>query len=215
MSTFDNTVKPNDYFLYQKGSVVTRRVWDRPSYKILKDFLTTVHNENNFLNEYEVYLMGGILYDFNSTWDVDFCVTGDMGDITQFEEYINYMYDTAFNKFGLLIDIQWMEKPLPEVSYEEITSEDYVQQRLMFRKIGYTKKQINDNVYIKDLRGTPNVISLTEYLVEGIHEEYPGHQEKIINRILSNPNKVLKSVLDVDTFLNTDEEYFIQNTNRI
>jgi hypothetical protein len=31
---------------------------------------------------------------------------------------------------------------------------------------------------------------------------------------LSNPNKVLKSVLDVDTFLNTDEEYFIQNTNR-
>jgi hypothetical protein len=32
---------------------------------------------------------------------------------------------------------------------------------------------------------------------------------------LSNPNKVLKSVLDVDTFLNTDEEYFIQNTNRI
>jgi hypothetical protein len=214
MSTFDNTVKPNDYFLYQKGSVVTRRVWDRPSYKILKDFLTTVRNENNFLNEYEVYLMGGILYDFNSTWDVDFCVTGDMGDIVQFEEYINYMYDTAFNKFGLLIDIQWMEKPLPEVSYEEITSEDYIQQRLMFRKIGYTKKQINDNVYIKDLRGTPNVVSLTEYLVEGIHEEYPGHKEKIINRILSNPNKVLKSVLDVDTFLNTDEEYFIQNTNR-
>jgi hypothetical protein len=214
MSTFDNTVKPNDYFLYQKGGVVTRRVWDRPSYKILKDFLTTVRNENNFLNEYEVYLMGGILYDFNSTWDVDFCVTGDMGDIVQFEEYINYMYDTAFNKFGLLIDIQWMEKPLPEVSYEEITSEDYIQQRLMFRKIGYTKKQINDNVYIKDLRGTPNVVSLTEYLVEGIHEEYPGHKEKIINRILSNPKKVLKSVLDVDTFLNTDEEYFILNTNR-
>lgn len=214
MSTLDNTVKPNDYFLYQKGSVVTRRVWDRPSYKILKDFLITVRNENNFLNEYKVYLMGGILYDFNNTWDVDFCVTGDMGDIGQFEEYMNYMYDTAFNKFGLLIDIQWMEKPLPEVSYEEITSEDYIQQKLMFRKIGYTKKQINDNVYIKDLRGTPNVISLTEYLVEGIHEEYPGHKEKVINRILSNPNKVLKSVLDVDTFLNTDEEYFIQNTNR-
>jgi hypothetical protein len=214
MSTFDNTVKPNDYFLYQKGSVVTRRVWTRPSYKILKDFLTTVRDENNFLNEYEVYLMGGILYDFNSTWDVDFCVTGDMGDITQFEKYINYMYDTAFNKFGLLIDIQWMEKPLPEVSYEEITSESYIQQRLMFRKIGYTKKQINDSIYVKDLRGTPNVVSLSEYLVEGIHEEYPGHKEKIINRILSNPNKVLKSVLDVDTFLNTDEEYFIQNTNR-
>ena len=76
-------------------------------------------------------------------------------------------------------------------------------------------EQINDYVHVKDLRGTPNVVSLTEYLVEGVHEEYPGHKEKIINRILSNPNKVLKSVLDVDTFLNTDEEYFIQNTNRI
>jgi len=215
MSTFNNTVNPNDYFLYQKGRVVTRRVWNRPSYKILKDFLTTVRNESDFLNEYKVYLMGGILYDFNSTWDVDFCVTGEMGDINQFEEYMNYMYDTALNKFGLLIDIQWMEKPLPEVSYEEITSEDYTQQKLMFRKIGYTKKQINDDVHIIDLRGVPNVVSLTEYLVEGVHEEYPGNKEKIINRILSNPNKVLKSVLDVDTFLNTDEEYFIQNTNRI
>jgi hypothetical protein len=117
--------------------------------------------------------------------------------------------------FGLLIDIQWMEKPLPEVSYEEITSENYVHHKIMYRKIGYTKKQINDYVHVQDLRGTPNVVSLTEYLVEGIHGEYPGDKEKIINRILSNPNKVLKSVLDVDTFLNTDEEYFIQNTNRI
>ena len=31
-------------------------------------------------------------------------------------------------------------------------------------------------------------------MVEGIHEEYPGRKEKIVNRILSNPDKVLKSV---------------------
>ena len=215
MSTFDITAKPNDYFFYQKGGVITRRVWNRPSYNHLKDFLITIRNESNFLNEYKVYLMGGVLYDFNSTWDVDFCVTGDVSDVNQLEEYMNYMYDIAFNKFGLLIDIQWLEKVLPEISYEEITSENYVHHKIMYRKIGYTKKQINDYVHVKDLRGTPNVVSLTEYLVEGVHEEYPGHKEKIINRILSNPNKVLKSVLDVDTFLNTDEEYFIQNTNRI
>jgi DNA-binding Lrp family transcriptional regulator len=215
MSTLDNTVKPNDYFLYQKGSTITRRVWGRPSYKILKDFLITVYSESNFLKEYKVYLIGGVLQDFNTTWDVDFCVTGDVSDINQLEEYMNYMYDTALNKFGLLIDIQWMDRPIPELSYEEVTSENYVPYRLMFRKIGYTKKQINDNIHIQDLRGIPDVVSLSEYLVEGIHREYPTGNEKIINRILSNPNKVLKSVLDVDTFLNTDEEYFIQNTNRI
>ena len=215
MSTFDNTVKPNDHFLYQKGSVVTRRVWNRPSYNVLKDFLITVRNESNFLSQYKVYLIGGVLHDFNNTWDADFCVTGDVRNINELEEYMNYMYDTALNKFGLLIDIQWLEKVLPEISYEEVTSENYVPHKIMFRKIGYTKKQINDYVHVQDLRGTPNVVSLTEYLVEGIHEEYPGRKEKIINRILSNPNKVLKSVLDVDTFLNMDEEYFIQNTNRI
>jgi len=85
----------------------------------------------------------------------------------------------------------------------------------MFRKLGYTKKQINDNVQIQDLRGKPNVVSLTEYLVEGIHEEYPGHKEKIINRILNNPDKLLESVFNVKTFLETDEEYFLTNTNRI
>jgi len=215
MNTFNNTVKPNDYFLYQKGSVVTRRVWSRPSYKVLKDFLTTIRNESSILNEYKIHIMGGVLYDFNKTWDVDFSITGDVQDNVKLEEYMNYMYDIALNKFGLLIDIQWLEKVLPEISYEEITSENYVHHKIMYRKIGYTKKQINDYVHVQDLRGTPNVVSLTEYLVEGIHEEYPGHKEKIINRILSNPNKVLKSVLDVDTFLNTDEEYFIQNTNRI
>lgn len=215
MSTFDNTVRPNDFFLYQKGKVITRRVWGRPSYQTLKEFLITVNNETNLLKEYKVYLMGGVLYDFNNTWDVDFCITGEITDNQQMEDYMTYMYDTALNRFGMLIDIQWLEKVLPQVSYDEITSENYAHHRIKFKKIGYTKKQINDNIQIQDLKGTPNVVPLTEYLVEGIHEEYPGRKEKVINRILSNPNKVLKSVLDVDTFLNTDEEYFNQNTNRI
>lgn len=215
MSTFDNTVRPNDFFLYQKGRVITRRVWGRPSYQTLKEFLITVNNETNLLKEYKVYLMGGVLYDFSNTWDVDFCITGEITDNQQMDDYMTYMYDTALNRFGMLIDIQWLEKVLPEISYKEFTSENYVPHRIKFKKIGYAKKQINDNIQIQDLRGEPNVITLTEYLVEGIHEEYPGRKEKVINRILSNPNKVLKSVLDVDTFLNTDEEYFNQNTNRI
>ena len=37
---------------------------------------------------------------------------------------------------------------------------------------------------------------------------------KVINRIKQNPHKVLKSVFNVETFLNSDEDYFIYNTNR-
>lgn len=215
MGTLGKTVSPNDYFLYQKGKVTTRRVWGRPSYVVLKEFLNTFKNESNFFNVYKIHIIGGVLFDFEKTWDVDFCVTGEVMDYQELEDYMNHMYDVALNKFGLLIDIQWLDTLIPEISYEEITSKDYIPYKVKYRKIGYTKKQINDEVEIQDLAESPNVIKLTDYLVEGIHGEYPGDKGKIVNRILSNPNKVLKSVLDIDTFLNTDEEYFNQNTNRI
>jgi hypothetical protein len=52
-------------------------------------------------------------------------------------------------------------------------------------------------------------------LVGGYHNEYPGTKEKVINRIKNNPNRILKSVFEVKTFLTTDEQYFINNTNRL
>ena len=82
-------------------------------------------------------------------------------------------------------------------------------------KTAYIKKEIGQEVTEFDVRNNEGVTKLTEYLVEGYHDEYPGKKEKVINRIKNNPNKVLKSVFDVKTFLITDEEYFINNTNRL
>ena len=78
MSTFKKTAENNQYFFYQRGQVKTNNIWNRPSYNVLKEFLIEIKNTTNILEEYELYLMGGVLYDFNQTWDVDFCITGQI-----------------------------------------------------------------------------------------------------------------------------------------
>jgi hypothetical protein len=215
MTTFNKTVNPNQYFHYQRGSVHTGTAWKRPSYQSIKDFFTVINQETDILSKYDVYLMGGVLYDFNQTWDVDLCITGHIQNHEELENDMNLMYDLALNHFRLLLDIQWYEKPLPVVTYEEITSENFVHYKLKYIKTAYIKKEVGSEVDIVDSRNNEGVIKLTEYLVEGYHNEYPGTKEKVINRIKNNPNRILKSVFDVKTFLTTDEQYFINNTNRL
>lgn len=215
MTTFNKTANLHQYFHYQRGSVHTGTAWNRPSYKAIKDFFTVISQETDILSKYDVYLMGGILYDFKETWDVDLCLTGSIVSHEDLENDMNLMYDLALNHFKLLLDIQWYEKPLPVVTYEEITSENFIHHRLKYIKTAYIKKEIGQEVTEFDVRNNEGVTKLTEYLVEGYHDEYPGKKEKVINRIKNNPNKVLKSVFDVKTFLITDEEYFINNTNRL
>jgi hypothetical protein len=215
MTTFNKTANLHQYFHYQRGGVHTGTAWNRPSYKSIKNFFTVISQETDILSKYDVYLMGGVLYDFNETWDVDLCITGNIVSYEDLENDMNLMYDLALNHFKLLLDIQWYEKPLPVITYEEITSENFVHYRLKYIKTAYIKKEIGQEVTEFDVRDNESVTKLTEYLVEGYHDEYPGTKEKVINRIKNNPNKVLKSVFDVKTFLTTNEEYFINNTNRL
>jgi len=215
MTTFNKTANLHQYFHYQRGSVHTGTAWNRPSYKLIKDFFTVISQETDILSKYNVYLMGGILYDFKETWDIDLCLTGNILSYEDLENDMNLMYDLALNHFKLLLDIQWYEKPLPVITYEEITSENFIHHRLKYIKTAYIKKEIGQEVTEFDVRDNEGITKLTEYLVEGYHDEYPGTKEKVINRIKNNPNRVLKSVFDIKTFLTTDEEYFINNTNRL
>jgi hypothetical protein len=215
MTTFNKTANLHQYFHYQRGSVHTGTAWNRPSYKSIKEFFTVISQETDILSKYDVYLMGGILYDFKETWDVDLCLTGNILSHEDLENDMNLMYDLALNHFKLLLDIQWYEKPLPVITYEEITSENFVHHRLKYIKTAYIKKEIGQEVTEFDVRDNEGITKLTEYLVEGYHDEYPGTKKKVINRIKNNPDRVLKSVFDIKTFSTTDEEYFINNTNRL
>ena len=214
MNVFQKTAKKGDYFYYQVGSVTTRKVWGRPSYQKLKDFFSVIKNETQIMNEFDLYLMGGVLIDFNSTWDTDICMVGEVKDPEVLENYLNTMYDIALNRFQMLIDIQWNKEKPRLVSYDELMSGNLVLNKIKFIKLGYIKKQINGEITVKDIRDNEGNIKLTNYLVEGIYDEYPGVNKKLLDRIFRNPNKLIKSYFDVNTLLETDEEYFIKNTNR-
>ena len=123
MTTFNKTANLHQYFHYQRGSVHTGTAWNRPSYKSIKDFFTVISQETDILSKYDVYLMGGILYDFKETWDVDLCLTGNISSYEDLEKDMNLMYDLALNHFRLLLDIQWYEKPLPVVTYTRSPAE--------------------------------------------------------------------------------------------
>lgn len=214
MNVFQKTVKKGDYFYYQVGSVTTRKVWGRPSYQKLKDFFSVIKNETQIMNEFDLYLMGGVLIDFNSTWDTDICMVGEVKNPEILENYLNTMYDIALNQFQMLIDIQWNKEKPRLVSYDELMSGNLVLNKIKFIKLGYIKKQINGEITVKDIRDNEGNIKLTNYLVEGIYDEYPGVNKKLLDRIFRNPNKLIKSYFDVNTLLETDEEYFMKNTNR-
>ena len=108
MNTFEEIVKPNQYFYYQRGSVFTEKPWNRPNYNTLKEFLTVISEKTDILSRYQIYLMGGVLFDFEKTWDVDLCFTGKIDSYDILENDMNLMYDVALNHFRLLLDIQFI-----------------------------------------------------------------------------------------------------------
>lgn len=214
MTTFEKTANNGDYFYYQVGGVVTKKIWTRPTYEKIKNFLTVIKSDTSIMTEHDLYLMGGVLVDLNSTWDVDFCVTGEIKNYEVFESHLNTMYDIALNQFQLLIDVQWNLNKPKLVSYNELMSGNLVLNKIKFVKLGYIKKQINGQITVKDIREQEGITKLSEFLVEGIYDEYPGTNKKLLGRILNNPNKIVKSYFDVNTLLEMDEEYFMKNTNR-
>ena len=214
MNTFETTVKKGVPFFYKRGAVSTTKIWNRPTYSTMKTFFERVKDESTILSDYEVYIMGGVLYSFDNTWDIDICLTGKISSCNKLEEQMNFMYDLALNQLELLIDVQWLDRPLPEISFQELISPTFRNYKLKFIKTAPIIKKIGDDETIWDLRKEEGVTRLSENLIEGYHEEYPITKKKILERIIGNPDKVLKSVMRVEEFLNNDETYFLNNTNR-
>lgn len=215
MDVFDKVANLNDYFYYQVGRVSTNSPWLNPSYEKTKKLLNIIKNKTSILNDYKLFLVGGILYDFKTTWDVDICITGNFVNYEKLENDIHKIYDIGLNQVGILTDIIWREYPHESITYDDYINGNYFKNVYKYLKLGYFKKQINDEFSVIDFRDNVEVIKRGEYLIECNRIEYPSGDKKLINRILNNPNKVLKTYFDVNVFLETDEEYFNNNTNRI
>ena len=211
MSVFNNLYNPQKHFSYQKGKIITTTPWTRPNYSKIREFLIEIKNTSNIMDDYDLYLLGGVLWDFNNTWDVDINMVGEVSSYIILEDYMHYMYDIALNKYNLLVDISWVEnKP-----YNIINNNDYPEYiDSQFLKIGYTRKQIGEEYNEVILHENSNITLCSEYLVSG---NYKNHLTKrsLKEKIKNNINPTTRISFPVKDFLEKDEDYFLRNTNRL
>ncbi len=213
MGTFNKTVIGGQSFLYQKGEVSTTTPWRRPTYDKLKTFLIDVQNETNILNDYDVYIMGGVLFDFNTTWDVDMCFVGGNQTDEKLENDLNYITDLALNTHNLLVDVSWYESRPKNLTYSGMVENDFIQDNIIHKKIGYVKKQIGEEIEERDLRTYDDAIVLTEHLIQRNYGTI-RETDKMINKVQNNPNPTTITTFSVNEFLETNEDYFLTHTNR-
>jgi hypothetical protein len=213
MTTFDRQSVIGEDFLYQRGVVSTTTPWSRPTYNKLKSLLITIQNETTILSDYDVYIMGGVLFDFNTTWDVDMCLVGGTQTDEKLEEDLNYMTNLSLNTYNMLLDVTWYENRPENLIYDNMVENDFLQQDMIHKKIGYIKKQIGDDIQELDLRTYFNTITLTENLIQRNYGTIK-HTDKMINKVQNNPNLITITTFDVNEFLGTNEEYFLTHTNR-
>lgn len=213
MGTFNETANPNKTFLYQRGIVSTTTPWGRPSYNRLKILLSDIQNSTTIFSDYDVYLMGGVLFDFNTTWDVDMCLVGGNHTNEKIENDLNYITDLALNTHNLLVDVTWYESRPQNLTYSGMVENDFLQQDNIHKKIGYVKKQIGDDVEERDLRTYEDAIVLTDHLVQRNYGTIRD-TDKMINKVQNNPNPITITTFSVNEFLLNDEDHFLNNTNR-
>ena len=213
MGTFNETANPNKTFLYQRGIVSTTTPWGRPSYNRLKILLSDIQNSTTIFSDYDVYLMGGVLFDFNTTWDVDMCLVGGNHTNEKIENDLNYITDLALNTHNLLVDVTWYESRPENLTYSSMVENDFTPDNIVHKKIGYVKKQIGEEIEERDLRTYDDAIVLTEHLIQRNYGTIK-HTDKMINKVQNNPNSITITTFSVNEFLSNDENYFLNNTNR-
>jgi hypothetical protein len=213
MTTYDKQAIPGQTFLYQKGIVTTTKPWGRPSYQKVRNFLTYINQHTEILSNYDVYLMGGVLFDFNTTWDLDLCLVGGAQTDTKLEEDLNYLTNLSLNTFNMLLDVIWYESKPSNLTYEKMVEDNFFSHDIVYKKIGYIKKQIGEVIQETDYRTKPDVVSISEYLVESNYGRH-ARSENIISKVQNNTNPETIMAFSANELLSTDEEYFLTHTNR-
>jgi hypothetical protein len=212
MSVFTKLVKPGEGFFYQRGEVITTTPWLRPNYYRVKAFLKEVKESSDIFSRYESYIMGGVLLDFNTTWDLDIGLVGGNESNEELEEALNYINDIALNKYHILADTNWYPAKQESLTYSDLVENEFLHKNTVYKTIGYIKKQIGKEVEEVDLRLGKDVTVLTEYLVKRDLGDI-RYKEKVISRVQNNKKGITVLSFSIDEFLKTDEAYFTRHTN--
>ena len=214
-------------FYYQIGSVKTEIAWCRPSYEIVKAFLSDP-SILPILTKYDIHIVSGFLLD-SDTWDLDLCVIMDHNESTDWyliESDLNKIIDCALNVHMLLLDIS-ISQHLPDLptkrklikDNEGLPVESWVAKRssndtCILVKMGYYKKVINGVLeFERNLEGTSEKLT-NGYLYKIDNSMFP-HTTKMVKKILQLEKINHVENLQTNQFLSMTEEEFKASLNSI
>jgi hypothetical protein len=210
MSVLAKPYNPSKYFFYQRGKITTEKYLGQPTYSKVKEFLLEIQNTSDIMKDYDLYLVGDILWGFN-TDDVSIIMIGNPTSYIVLEDYMHYMYDIALNKYNISIDINWVNTKPEDITYTPNFDFSYDND---FLRIGYIKSQIGEKQEELDLRNNPLFSIQGDYLVKGNFKNI-NFKESFINKIKNTSNSILKMTFSVKEFLENNEEYFLKNINKL
>lgn len=214
----EKIVNKGDYFYYQRGKVSTTKPWNRPDYNTLKSYLEYIDNNSDVFQSFEAHLTGGVLFDFEKTWDVDIVLSGGNNiSNNKLESYINYMTNISLNKFNLLTDIFWSSLIVKDLYLLDLEKNNFHQDKKVIKKVNYIKKVINDDKFEYECTSLSNIKGFSvKMLTKNLCQLNLSGEKKYPNKVIDylKNRKHTKFTFPIDLFLKTDEEYFIRNTNR-
>lgn len=94
-------------FYYRYGTVETTIPWNRPTWEVFYQWWDEVKHLEG-VDDYDIYITAGALYDIKNTWDIDLIILGVIRDPDVLCRMIHDFRDIGMNKYKIYIDPFWM-----------------------------------------------------------------------------------------------------------
>lgn len=193
-----STHKDSIGFFYKVGDIQTTTPWTRPYYSKIKDFFNYL-NENHYelIKNYEIFIIGNILLNHKSTWDLDICIKGEVFEEDKMKILFDLMYDLSLNKFNLLIDLSFIDMDIFDDIDVKVSTTD-------IKKANVYK--ISN--YIKTIDGVTSKLSINnQYFCNGVWSN-SSLNGKIRSKLNNLDNEIIKTKLLLSDFLSMSEIEF-------
>lgn len=209
-----NTAVHGKIFFYQKGPIVTTIPWFRPDHVKMRAFFEDVRDNTSIMERYDFYILGGVLWDYKNTWDLDINITGPIESYIKLEKDFSKLYDLALNKHKILIDVSWVSKRPSNRNYEELENSNFMGEDIDAIRFSYTKKQIGDAISEIDLSILAKEKDrVTKNLVKNNWSNWKVKKGLVEKLMKISPKKAIITY-SVETFLNNNDEHYYLNINK-
>lgn len=209
-----NTAVHGKIFFYQKGPIFTTIPWSRPHHVKMRAFFEDVRDNTSIMERYDFYILGGVLWDYKNTWDLDINITGPIQSYIKLEEDFSKLYDLALNKHKILIDVSWVSKKPSDRNYEELENSNFMGEDIDSIRFSYTKKQIGDVISEIDLSiFAKEEDRVTKNLVKNNWSNWKVKKGLVDKLMKIGPKKAIITY-SVETFLNNNDEHYYLNINK-